>query len=222
MKNFKLVLVLACALFPALAAADTHKPPLHTPQVIQSLNDYFSSGEYIKEVEEKTLEAKHYLDLRLKKSSGEQLAIVLDIDETTLSNLEALQRNNYSTNMEAFAANYLFTTLPAIGPTLGLYNYAKRRNVKIFFITSRPNMPEVINATVRNLKQAGFSDWEDLFLKPIEDHNLTSEQYKQNSRELIQNMGYTIVLNIGDQETDLSGGIAEVAIKYPNPFYTTA
>lgn len=216
------LLIVACSLLPFATLASQHKLPLNNPEVLQSLNKYFSSGEYIQEIETKALEAKSYLDQRLKKTSGDSLAIVFDIDETALSNLEALQRNNYSTNMEAFTANYLFSTLPAIGPTLGLYNYAKRRNVKLFFITSRPNTPEVINATVRNLKQAGFADWEDLYLMPLEDNNLTTAEYKKQSRQMIQNMGYTIVLNIGDQESDISGGVAEVAIKYPNPFYSKA
>lgn len=216
------LLIVACSLLPFATLASQHKLPLNNPEVLQSLNKYFSSGEYIQEIETKALEAKSYLDQRLKKTSGDSLAIVFDIDETALSNLEALQRNNYSTNMEAFTANYLFSTLPAIGPTLGLYNYAKRRNVKLFFITSRPNTPEVINATVRNLKQAGFADWEDLYLMPLEDNNLTTAEFKKQSRQMIQNMGYTIVLNIGDQESDISGGVAEVAIKYPNPFYSKA
>ena len=31
--------------------------------------------------------------------------------------------------------------------------------------------------------------------------------------------GYNIVVNLGDQDSDLKGGYAEKAFKYPNPYY---
>ena len=33
--------------------------------------------------------------------------------------------------------------------------------------------------------------------------------------------GYTIIANLGDQESDLAGGYAEKTFKLPNPFYLT-
>ncbi len=215
----KLILAALLACAPLVSLADCKTSVRQTPDLIEKLNSYYASGEYIKELEKKTIEAKNYLDRRLGQGGEEKLAIVLDIDETALSNVEALRRNHYSTNMQAFTANYLFTKLPSIGPTLGLFHYAKRRGVDVFFVTSRPNVPEVINATVANLKQAGYSDWKELYLKPIEDNTLSSATFKKSMRQKIQDMGYTIVLNIGDQQSDVAGGLAELAVKYPNPFY---
>ena len=34
-----------------------------------------------------------------------------------------------------------------------------------------------------------------------------------------QVLGYLIILNVGDQESDLTGGFADRTFKLPNPFY---
>lgn len=43
--------------------------------------------------------------------------------------------------------------------------------------------------------------------------------YKSSTRKMIQEKGYTIVVNIGDQFSDLAGGYAERVFKLPNPYY---
>ena len=40
-------------------------------------------------------------------------------------------------------------------------------------------------------------------------------------RRRIAEQGYTILLSMGDQESDLAGGYAERTFKLPNPFYLT-
>jgi hypothetical protein len=43
--------------------------------------------------------------------------------------------------------------------------------------------------------------------------------FKAPKRREIEAQGYEIVLNMGDQESDLEGGYAERTFKLPNPFY---
>lgn len=43
---------------------------------------------------------------------------------------------------------------------------------------------------------------------------------RAGGRAAIEAQGYTIVANVGDQESDLAGGRAERAFKLPNPFYS--
>ena len=38
-------------------------------------------------------------------------------------------------------------------------------------------------------------------------------------RKKLVDQGYTIIVNIGDQMSDLDGGFAERTFKLPNPFY---
>lgn len=45
-------------------------------------------------------------------------------------------------------------------------------------------------------------------------------EYKRRSRKYIQDdLHYHIVANVGDQQSDLTGGYADQDFKVPNPFY---
>ena len=48
---------------------------------------------------------------------------------------------------------------------------------------------------------------------------MTLTEYKSAARAKIEQQGYRIILNVGDQESDLAGGHATRAFKLPNPFY---
>ena len=51
------------------------------------------------------------------------------------------------------------------------------------------------------------------------DSKETVKQFKLAMRKKIHDMGYDVILNLGDQHSDLLGGYAENNIKLPNPFY---
>jgi len=44
-------------------------------------------------------------------------------------------------------------------------------------------------------------------------------EQRRDERGKIAAQGYTIIVNVGDQQSDLDGGYAERAYKLPNPFY---
>jgi hypothetical protein len=139
-------------------------------------------------------------------------AIVLDIDETTLSNYDGLQAVAFSSSGLLLPA--ALGTGKVIRPTLELYKYARSRGVAVFFITGRPSLAQL--PTEANLRAAGFTTWDGLQFKPS---GLHTEEYKAGARAAIEKKGYEIVVNGGDQESDLDGGHADRAFKYPNPFY---
>lgn len=206
--------------FTNAVSADCYKSVSRTPEMVLGLEKYVESGQYVKEIEAKILQAKDYLDGRLKNRGNQQFAIVLDIDETALSNYRTLKQHHFSTNREAFTASYLFDTQEAIGPVLGLFHYAKQRGIQIFFVTDRPNTPEIIAHTIRNLKQVGYDGWKEIYLLPLSHESVKIAEFKKQSRQKITDLGYTILLNIGDQSDDVMGGLAEISIQLPNPFYT--
>ena len=43
--------------------------------------------------------------------------------------------------------------------------------------------------------------------------------FKMPERKKISELGYTIILCMGDQQSDLSGGYCEKTVKLPNPVY---
>jgi len=86
----------------------------------------------------------------------------------------------------------------------------------VFFITGRP--PELRDATERNLRQAGYQPAAVILLP--EGKTFESEvDFKAPERRKLAEQGYTIILNMGDQESDLRGGYAEKTFKLPNPVY---
>jgi hypothetical protein len=147
-----------------------------------------------------------------------KLAIVLDIDETSLSNYGCLENANFSQTTAALAVCIATMGGEAIEPTLAIFNTAKRKGLGTFFITGRPEtIPGVRSQTEADLRQEGYDGWTKLTLGPSIDFDTI--EYKSGERRAIERGGYRIVLNVGDQESDLEGGHADRAFKYPNPFY---
>jgi predicted secreted acid phosphatase len=184
--------------------------------VVDRLMRYHDSGEYDREIREVVDEARDYLGDRIKRASkGEKLAAVFDIDETALSNWEILAGCgfcNYAARLKLYPASQGTT----IVPVLELFNYAKRNGVAVFFITGRQLAQR--ESTIKNLTDAGYSGWTDLMTQP-DGNKQPARVFKSDDRKQIEDKGYIIVLNIGDQASDLTGCCEEQIFKLPNPFY---
>ncbi len=108
-------------------------------------------------------------------------AIVLDIDETSLSNWPEIQANDYGRftngpcNLPAgpcgSASCVAFAQAEAIQPTLALFRTAKTKGVSVFFITGRSEIAG--EATEANLHKAGYDGWSALIMRPA-SRNLDS------------------------------------------------
>jgi predicted secreted acid phosphatase len=143
-----------------------------------------------------------------------KLAIVLDIDETALSNYTQLNAANFSNPTAAIAGAVLAGASPAIAPTRDLYERARAAGISVFAITGRPAAFET--QTRQNLNNAGYTDLAGIFFKPGSDAVVP---FKSGERAALEAQGYRIVANVGDQESDLAGGHADRSFKLPNPFY---
>jgi hypothetical protein len=146
---------------------------------------------------------------------GHKLALVLDIDETSLSNYTAINTDNFAFGpaSQAEATNEIGT---AIQPTLDLYKLAQQRGIAVFFITGRGEASRA--HTDHNLQTQGFTNYKALYLKPA-GSTLSTVAYKSGARTDIESQGYRIVANVGDQYSDLAGGHEDRAFKLANPFY---
>ncbi|HEX3293780.1 MAG TPA: HAD family acid phosphatase [Solirubrobacterales bacterium] len=143
-----------------------------------------------------------------------KLAIVLDIDETSLSNYAQLNLNNFGNATTALALSAVAGNSPAIAPTLDLYRQARSAGISVFAITGRPAAIEP--QTRQNLNNAGYSDLAGVFFKPGSEAVVA---FKSGQRAALEGQGYRIIANVGDQESDLAGGHADRSFKLPNPFY---
>jgi len=149
---------------------------------------------------------------------GEKLAVVLDIDETSLSNWDVEKQDDFGYIGSDWNNWINEKKAPAIAGTLKLFNEALKHNVSVFFITGRSEDQRA--ATEENLKSAGYHDWAGLALRGAHPSTQTTTDYKSGERKKIVDAGYRIILNVGDQISDLNGpSQGELSVKLPNPFY---
>jgi predicted secreted acid phosphatase len=139
-------------------------------------------------------------------------AIVLDIDDTSLSNYACLKQVRF-VREDASCGE-----LPAIASTRRLYRFASSEGVAVFFITGRRERLRA--STAENLRAAGYDrGWRRLYLRPNREAPGTHDGWKARTRAAIERRGFTIVANVGDQLSDLDGGHAQRRFKLPNPMY---
>jgi HAD superfamily, subfamily IIIB (Acid phosphatase) len=157
-------------------------------------------------------------------------ALVLDIDETSLSNWKRIYQNDFAFVLyggcdfkKGTACGEIAweksASAPAIVPTLALFKAARARHVAVFFVTGRPEGDEVRRATKRNLENAGYDGFQHLYLRTKDFAGPSVIPFKTWARRDIERQGYRVIANVGDQWSDLSGGHAERIFKVPDPFY---
>ncbi|HAU3856875.1 TPA: HAD family acid phosphatase, partial [Legionella pneumophila] len=147
----------------------------------------------------------------------QKLAIVLDIDETSLSNYDKMVKRDFTGSKEQIHKEILAANSPAIKPMLTLYKNALKQGIKVFFVTGRQESER--DATRANLIKAGYTKWAGLYLRPNGYSSPSIIPFKSKAREMIAKKGYTIIASIGDQCSDIQGGYAKKGFKLPNPFY---
>ena len=139
-----------------------------------------------------------YVQQRIAEaSSTSDLAIVLDIDNTSL-------------------ASYFYPTsypTPADPPVLALAQYAASKGVKIFFVSARPDVIDLI--TKYNLTAVGYPVDGLYSRNPIQLFE-SVQTFKTAEREELESKGYDIIANIGNNWTDLNGGYADSTWKLPD------
>ena len=222
MKN-KLITLSVLTFTPiVMLAQSTSNPDSLKNEVIQ----YHESGEYDADISKITYQAQCYLTNRIYENRHslhpKKLAIVLDIDETSLSSYKDIKTFIkildvggifLRQDMEEETENH-----SVIIPILNLYRYAVKHNVAVFFITGRQEKYRA--STIQKLKRTGYTQWTHLHMKPDNYYLKSVVPYKLAQRKTIEKKDYCIVLNVGDQYSDLKGGYSEKDYKLPNFMYS--
>ncbi|NEB95232.1 HAD family acid phosphatase [Streptomyces bauhiniae] len=141
-------------------------------------------------------EALPYIQSRAATGAGEKQAIVLDVDNTTLETDFGFQFPQ-----------------PANRPVLKVAQYAQDHGVALIFVTARPGLLHW--PTSYNLEHDGYRVT-DLRVRGLTDLFKDVAAYKTAQRADIERRGYTIIANIGNSASDLSGGHAERTFKLPD------
>jgi predicted secreted acid phosphatase len=148
-------------------------------------------------------------------SGTKKPALVLDLDETSLTNWPNLIADDFG-----FIADGPCEVLPAgpcgfnqwilkgsaraVAPARKLLEAAKAKGVAVIFITGRPDGQRDI--TILDLDHAGYEGWSELRTRPARDGLLTVQEFKSAVRAKVEAEGYTIIANVGDQMSDIEGG----------------
>ncbi len=219
---------------PAQRTLDA-KWPINIGLLAQQLVAYRCS-DYMKDVTAAVAQARSWVAQRAPQVDN--AAVVLDIDETSLSNWEVIYHDHFayfadgSCDLGAKIACgwrdwFLSARSVALSPTLDFFRFVNTLSgqsggkVAVFFVTGRRDESGMRAATEQNLRTQGFDSWEQLYLRPTNSRGFVSV-YKADARKEIEQK-YKIIANLGDQYSDLIGDPeddhAEKCFKLPDPFY---
>ncbi|MGE0257184.1 MAG: HAD family acid phosphatase [Alphaproteobacteria bacterium] len=215
----------SAAPLPPPASVPDAQPP-NVGEAKTAATAYHDSGAYARDLAAAASAAAEWTVRRASETSHP--ALVLDIDETALTNWDVIKADDFGYITDGpcvalpegpcgWTAWDLLAKAPAIGPTLTLFRRARGLNVSVFFITGRRESQRA--ATERNLQNAGYQGYAALYMRPEGSRYASAADFKAPVRAAIEAAGYTIVANMGDQPSDLAGGHAERAFLLPNPFY---
>lgn len=204
-------LVLSADACPCSEVKPLEKVP---PDDLQAGIKFGETSEYKKEFDEAIKSARKFCEGYLKEHKGERnLAIVSDIDETLLDNRPCL-RDRKEWNWDIFHKWVAQAEAPTL-PTAEFLAWARKNGIAIFLVTGRTEKNRA--ATIQNLVLRNVS-YDGLYLRAQGDKRPAAEM-KTQFRKDIEDLGFKIVLNIGDQISDLSGGYSQECTKLPNKMY---
>lgn len=223
-------LILPATLLAAMAVSAQQPQPKLSGDAIPNLGEvkielkhYYNcdgkNGCYETDLEQQASRAIEFLKQRAaRRAPGEKLAVVFDIDETCLSNYPYYAITDFGYEPARFDMWAMAADAAPIKPMLKVFHTARDLHMDVFFITGRSDQQRF--ATEQNLLRAGYSGWTGLVLRTPADLSKKASEYKPAARKKIVDQGYHIVLNVGDQQSDLVGDPqAELSVKLPNPFY---
>ncbi|NEA51078.1 HAD family acid phosphatase [Streptomyces sp. SID10815] len=195
------------------------------------------SSQYAKDLARVDADAKRHIDQAARKAQHhkghKKPAVVFDIDDTLLLSLDYEKKNNYGYSSASWAAYVDQANRPEVFGSPELVRYAASKGVAVFYNSGLTEAQRT--AAVQNLKKVGADvnlDAGHMFLKDAANPpaylkdcatpgawKCTTVQYKSGTRKHIEDLGYDIVANFGDQYSDLDGGYADRTYKLPNPTY---
>ncbi|MBM4266130.1 MAG: acid phosphatase [Deltaproteobacteria bacterium] len=188
--------------------------------VKQRIVQYNESGLWKKQLDQVSKRAQKALDTAVPEPISPTKggpALVLDIDDTALSTFAIQLQQEFGFVPEYWDQWVREAIAPPNVGVLALYRHAVERGVAVFFVTGRRE--RLRDATERQLRSAGYDQWRGLVLKPNGYAKPSVVPYKSAARREIEKRGYRIVVNVGDQWSDLEGGLSEATFKLPNPMY---
>ena len=213
-------LVVACSMAlsgltsaSACPCSEIAKPDPNGPEMVREAGIQFTyTPEYRKQFSDAIMGARQAV---MSYSGGGKPAIVADIDETLLDNREEFQTHP-DFKWAEFERWMAEAKAPTLKQTADFLAWARQKGFAIFLITGRPEHDRAV--TIENLVRRHIA-YDGLYMRPGDDMKDVAEVVKTAWRKKIEDMGFKIVVNIGDQYSDLYGGYSIDCEKLPNRMY---
>src|SRR5215204_2436871 len=100
---------------------------------------------------------------------------------------------------DLFAQHADTSAIPSIAPTLELYETARRHDIAVFFITGRGEKLRAV--TEANLKNTGDTVFAGATFNSPDYKEPSIVPFKSGARAAIEEQGYTIIANVGGQDS---------------------
>ncbi len=175
---------------------------------------YHSSGQYDKDMQIICRNAWFKLK-RIKPDSNS--TVVFDVDETSLSNYSFLKTMDFGYIPFLWDKWIDSAKASAIKPVKALYDSIITKGFKVVFISGRRDYQ--FTATVKNLKEQGFTIFDTLITKNKNDLSSTTSFFKENKRIALTKKGRHIICSIGDQFSDMYGKYTGLKVKLIDYMY---
>ncbi|CAL5050734.1 unnamed protein product [Urochloa decumbens] len=211
-----------CASWRLAAEANNLAPWKAVPaECVAHVRAYVTGVAYRSDLELVARESSAYARAAAPLRGDGRDAWVFDIDETLLSNLPYYADHGYGLELfdhQKFDRWVERGEALAIPSSLKLYNEVRELGFKTFLLTGRNEGH--LGVTAENLKKQGFHHWDKLVLRAAVDREKTATVYKSEKRKEMEEEGYRILGNSGDQWSDLLGSFMSArSFKLPNPMY---
>jgi predicted secreted acid phosphatase len=182
------------------------------PEMDQAI-DMMDSPDYKEQFDYQVKQAENYLS---RHTPDSKRVIITDLDETLVDNRQYYSKHKVF-HPETWE-DWIDSTCdgPYYQNVLDLLKKAKQQGFSVMFVTGRP--ADQIEST---LEQVDDVKWDGVFMRP-KGASFTSTEYKTRVRQMLRELGFEIVLNIGDQESDFDLPVdpADGEFLLPNMMYS--
>lgn len=176
----------------------------------------YENGLYDFELRKLMNQARRWIDNYVDEIQENDI-IIMDVDDTAISSFPEMKRRDFNSIPPLDLIWTLRKKAPAINEILKFYKYVREKNIGVVFLSERVSQAK--ENTEENLRDVGYNDFIDLI---VHDETNTFEEpqvFKENQRRMMIELGYNIIMTIGDQDCDVDGEYAGAKIKIPNGLY---
>ncbi|KAL9303674.1 hypothetical protein ACSQ67_020937 [Phaseolus vulgaris] len=195
--------------------------PTVPPQCSRYVETYMMNGQYERDLDLIVEEILGYVNQTLLPPDAMD-AWILDVDDTCISNIYYYKSKNYGCDPydpSAFRKWAKIGGCPAIPSVLRLFSILVDKGFKVFLLTGRDE-ETLGEVTKNNLHNQGFIGYERLVLRNAAYKGKSAMKYKSDVRKQLEEEGYRIWGNVGDQWSDIKGDyLGNRTFKLPNPMY---